>query len=57
MNADDCFGRRLKYKKTVENFRQKYRENFGAALDDQLYSAISESRSYPGMEHWLPFFY
>lgn len=44
-------------KKTVENFRQKYRENFGAALDDQLYSAISESRSYPGMEHWLPFFY
>ncbi len=45
-------------KKTVENFRQKYRENFGgAALEDQLYSAISEMRSYPGMEHWLPFFY
>ncbi|MBU6140071.1 MAG: transcription-repair coupling factor [Proteobacteria bacterium] len=44
-------------KKTVENFRQKYRENFGASLDDQLYSAISENRSYPGMEHWLPFFY
>ncbi len=44
-------------KKTIENFRQKYRENFGASLDDQLYSAISESRSYMGMEHWLPFFY
>ena len=64
-------------KKTVENFRRKYRENFGAripvsgeiwsarqsdegashSLDDQLYSAVSESRSYPGMEHWLPFFY
>jgi transcription-repair coupling factor (superfamily II helicase) len=44
-------------KKTVENFRQKYRENFGASLDDQLYAAISESRSYAGMEHWLPFFY
>jgi transcription-repair coupling factor (superfamily II helicase) len=44
-------------KKTIENFRQKYRENFGASLDDQLYSAISESRTYMGMEHWLPFFY
>ena len=44
-------------KKTVENFRQKYRQNFGAAIDDQLYSAISEMRGYSGMEHWLPFFY
>jgi transcription-repair coupling factor (superfamily II helicase) len=43
--------------KTVANFRQKYRGNFGAALDDQLYSAISEKRSYSGMQHWLPFFY
>ncbi len=62
--------------KTVTNFRQKYRENFGARiplsrgiessrqrdeggslLDDQLYNAISEKRSYIGMEHWLPFFY
>ena len=44
-------------KKTVENFRQKYRQTFGAAIDDQLYGAISEMRGYPGMEHWLPFFY
>ncbi len=44
-------------KKTIENFRQKYRANFGAAIDDQLYLAISENRTYPGMEHWLPFFY
>ncbi len=43
--------------KTVATFRQKYRENFGASLDDQLYHAISEKRSYTGMEHWLPFFY
>jgi transcription-repair coupling factor (superfamily II helicase) len=43
--------------KTVANFRQKYREAFGAALDDHLYSAISEKRSYSGMQHWLPFFY
>jgi transcription-repair coupling factor (superfamily II helicase) len=44
-------------KKTVENFRQKYRENFGASIEDQLYGAISEMRGYSGMEHWLPFFY
>lgn len=61
-------------KKTIENFRQKYRTTFGAPNlplfrgseslrqhddggADQLYSAISESRSYMGMEHWLPFFY
>ncbi len=44
-------------KETVENFRQKYRQNFGAAIDDQLYLAISEMRGYSGAEHWLPFFY
>jgi len=44
-------------KKTVENFRQKYRTAFGASIDDQLYSAISDMRTYSGMEHWLPFFY
>jgi transcription-repair coupling factor (superfamily II helicase) len=44
-------------KKTVENFRQKYRTVFGASIDDQLYSAISDMRTYSGMEHWLPFFY
>ncbi|MBU6339664.1 MAG: transcription-repair coupling factor [Rickettsiales bacterium] len=43
--------------KTIANFREKYRNNFGLATDDQLYSSISESRSYDGMEHWLPFFY
>lgn len=44
-------------KKTVESFRHKYRADFGASIDDQLYGAISESRTYSGMEHWLPFFY
>ncbi len=44
-------------KKTVENFRQKYRTNFGASIDDQFYSAVSEMRSYAGMENWLPFFF
>lgn len=48
----------LMSKKTTETFRQKYRETFGSAsIDDQLYGAISEMRSYSGMEHWLPFFY
>lgn len=44
-------------KKTVENFRQKYRAEFGASIDDQLYGAISEMRTYSGMENWLPFFF
>lgn len=44
-------------KKTIDNFRKHYRENFGAALDDRLYSSISEGRSHIGMEHWMPFFY
>ncbi|MDX2082570.1 MAG: hypothetical protein SFV53_01090, partial [Rickettsiales bacterium] len=46
--------------KTVESFRQKYRQEFGASsisVDDQLYLAISQMRGYSGMEHWLPFFY
>ena len=44
-------------KKNVENFRHNYRQTFGASIDDQFYAAISEGRSYIGMEHWLPFFY
>lgn len=40
----------------IENFRQKYRESFGNSLEDQLYDAISNGRSYLGMEHFLPFF-
>ncbi len=43
--------------KTIATFRSKYRQKFGAAIDDQLYSAISDKRSYFGMEHWLPLFY
>lgn len=43
--------------KTVDSFRQKYRQNFGASIDDQLYAAVSEMRGYSGVEHWLPFFY
>ncbi len=43
--------------KTIENFRKNYRNFFGNSLEDQMYQAISEGRSYQGMEHWLPFFY
>ncbi|MBX7146148.1 MAG: transcription-repair coupling factor [Alphaproteobacteria bacterium] len=43
---------------TVERFRQNYRQKFGSkTIDDPLYEAISQKRSYPGMEHWLSFFH
>ena len=46
---------------TIQQFRQKYRQLFGATKggveSDALYEAISNSRSYAGMEHWLPLFY
>ena len=43
---------------TVERFRTGYRERFGNVSDDDLlYAAISESRPYAGMEHWLPLFH
>lgn len=41
---------------TISNFRNRYRELFGAALTP-LYEAISEGRRYAGMEHWLPLFF
>lgn len=47
--------------KTCANFREQYRknsgQNFSLSDEDQLYSAISQGRSYEGMEHWLPLFY
>lgn len=43
---------------TVSRFRRNYIEAFGApSRDDGLYTAVSESRRFAGMEHWLPFFY
>ncbi|WP_157019148.1 transcription-repair coupling factor [Mesorhizobium xinjiangense] len=42
----------------VSRFRRSYIEAFGAPTrEDALYAAISESRRFAGMEHWLPFFY
>ncbi|MBN8532157.1 MAG: transcription-repair coupling factor [Alphaproteobacteria bacterium] len=42
----------------IAEFRERYRERFGAAIhDDPLYAAVTEGSKYPGMEHWLPMFY
>ena len=43
---------------SVENFRKKYRDFFGSAsTNDEIYMSISESRSFPGMENYLPLFH
>lgn len=43
---------------TVPRFRRNYTTAFGGnTSDDQLYAAISAQQRFPGMEHWLPFFY
>lgn len=44
--------------RSIASFRTGYRELFGAMTkDDPLYQAISEGRTFPGLEHWLPLFY
>ena len=44
--------------KTISHFRTTYRSYFGSVVEkDPLYESISAGRSYPGIEHWLPFFY
>ncbi|WP_116653782.1 transcription-repair coupling factor [Pelagibacterium sediminicola] len=43
---------------TIRRFRRNYTTAFGGnTADDPLYGAISAGQRYPGMEHWLPFFY
>ena len=57
MNADDCFGRRLKYKKTVQNYQPKdwigetftipeFIDGFGKSIPEKIVS----------MNDWLVFF-
>jgi transcription-repair coupling factor (superfamily II helicase) len=42
---------------TIQNFRQAYRQNFGAeSMQDTIYESVSHGKRYAGMEHWLPFF-
>ncbi|MDI3471511.1 MAG: Transcription-repair coupling factor [Pseudolabrys sp.] len=43
---------------TIRRFRTGYVAQFGATSpDDLLYTAVSEGRRYPGIEHWLPLFH
>jgi transcription-repair coupling factor (superfamily II helicase) len=42
----------------IRRFRSRYTTMFGGnTVDDQLYAAVSSGQRYPGIEHWLPFFY
>ena len=44
--------------KTIANFRNNYRDLFGAvSKEDPLYEAISAGTNHGGMEHFLPLFY
>ena len=43
---------------TIKRFRARYTATFGGnTVDDPLYGAISAGQRFPGIEHWLPFFY
>ncbi|RYE74663.1 MAG: transcription-repair coupling factor, partial [Hyphomicrobiales bacterium] len=43
---------------SIKRFRQRYTAAFGGnTVDDPLYAAVSAGQRFPGIEHWLPFFY
>lgn len=43
---------------SIRCFRTQYRDLFGVeSVNDPLYKAISEGRSYPGYEQWTPLFF
>ena len=43
---------------TIKRFRARYTAAFGGnTVDDPLYGAVSAGQRFPGVEHWLPFFY
>ncbi len=43
---------------SIRRFRQRYTAMFGGnTVDDPLYAAVSAGQRYPGVEHWLAFFY
>ena len=43
---------------TIARFRTGYLAQFGAtASRDALYESVSDGRTHPGMEHWLPLFH
>jgi transcription-repair coupling factor (superfamily II helicase) len=43
---------------TIKRFRSRYNAAFGGnTVDDPLYGAISAGQRFPGLEHWLAFYY
>ena len=43
---------------TIKRFRARYTAAFGGnTVDDPLYGAVSAGQRYPGLEHWLAFYY
>ncbi|RUT33200.1 transcription-repair coupling factor [Arsenicitalea aurantiaca] len=43
---------------TIRRFRTRYTAAFGGnTVDDPLYTSISAGQRFPGLEHWIPFFY
>ena len=48
----------LRNDETIKRFRARYTASFGGnTVDDPLYGAISAGQRFPGLEHWLAFFY
>jgi transcription-repair coupling factor (superfamily II helicase) len=43
--------------KSINNFKINYRALFGSPLEDMLYNAVLEGRSYFGVEHYMSLFY
>lgn len=42
----------------IRRFRARYTTMFGGnTVDDPLYAAVSAGQRYPGVEHWMAFFY
>ena len=43
---------------SIKRFRNRYTTMFGGnTVDDPLYAAVSAGQRFPGVEHWLSFFY
>ena len=42
----------------IKRFRARYTTMFGGnTVDDPLYAAVSAGQRFPGVEHWMPFFF
>ncbi len=43
--------------KSIDNFKNNYRQMFGNPFEDTLYNSVIEGINYPGAEHFMPLFY